>query len=297
MLTSGFFESVGVDRAYDTNSFNTFFEGVISSNGVFDSVGNGFSILPSSGLSVNVHDGKALVNNHWVRSDAIEVLTLDAPNNVFNRYDMITLRWDGTTRDITLELTSGTASSAEEKPEPLRTTTKYEIVLAYIHVQANATTLTELDIIDCRYDTELCGIITGLISQLDTTGLYRHYASLFERMTEQMQAWQNEQQIAYDNWFKALTDDLTVNTKLTKKISNYLTTRENGTQYIDIPSSLNYVDGDILEVFLNGVLLVEGVDYDLTMNEVENIPMIYLYADVAIDNMITFYCLKNNTGA
>lgn len=294
MLSSGFFDSVGTDRLYYADSFNTFFEGLISQNGIFENVGSGFSVTNAGGLTINVADGKALVNNRWVRSNATEALTLTAAHSVLNRYDMIALRWDSTTRDVTLAVTSGENASTAIKPSPVRNVNQYEIVLAYVYVRAGASEIMPADVIDCRYDAELCGIITGIIDQVDITALYRQYAAQFQALNDQMKTWQEEQQTAYDSWFATLTEELSVTGSLSRSVANYKTTLENGTQYIDVPASLNYAEGDILDVFVNGILLVEGSDYDLTTNEVENIPMIYIYSDIAKDNMITFYCLKLN---
>lgn len=292
MLSSGFFDSIGTDRLYYADSFNTFFEGLISQNGIFENVGGRFSVTNAGGLTLNVADGKALVNNRWIRSDAIEALTLDAAHSVLNRYDMITLRWNNSTRDITLVITKGENASTAIKPAPVRNTDQYEIVLAYVHLRAGVTEIALGDITDCRYDANLCGIITGLIDQVDVTNLYNQFAAKFQALNNQMEAWQTEQQAKYAEWFTTLTDELTVNGRLSRSIANYKTTRENGTQYIDVPANLDYIEGDVLDVFVNGILLVEGADYDLMMNEVENIPMIYIYSDIEKDNMITFYCLK-----
>lgn len=298
MITSGFFESVGTDRQYGVDDFNAFFEGLITPNGIFNNVGGGFVVTPSGNgnLQINIADGKALVNNHWVRSDAIEVLTLDAAHNLFDRYDMITLRWNKTTRNITLEVTKGTPSSANTRPEPIKTTNQYEIVLAYVCVKANTKSISDLDVVDCRFDSDVCGVIATLINDVSTSGLYRQFAAHFQKLVESMETWQEEQKRAYNEWFDTLTSNLTVDNHLTREKVNFLTTRADGTQYINVPDTLGYVDGDILDVYYNGVLLVEGVDYDLTMNEVENIPMIFIYTDVPQGNMITFYCTKSVIG-
>lgn len=297
MITSGFFESVGTDRTYYADSFNNFFEGLIAANGIFENVDEGFGVTPGGNLTLNINSGKAMVNNHWVKNNAVEVIELTAAHNVFNRWDMITLRWDSTTRDVTLNVTTGEAASTENKPEPLRNTTQYEIVLAYIYLPANIAEITAANITDCRYDTELCGVITGLIKQVDTTSIYRQYESKFIALTEQFAAWQTEQQAAYAAWFAALTSELNVNTQLSRTVANHITTREDGTQYVDVPAALNYADGDILDVYVNGVLLIPNTDYELMLNEVENIPMIYIFSDIEKNNVITFICLKNKIGA
>lgn len=297
MLKSGFFESVGSDRKYDTDSFNRFFEGLISPNGIFENVGDGFEIKPiSQSLNFYVATGKAMVNHHWVTNDSYEVFTANAPHDIFSRYDMITLRYDSSTRDVTIKYTPGTAASTPVKPRPIRTDTQWEIALAYILMQPKSTEIMEKDIIDCRYDTEICGVITGLITQVDTTNLYRQYIGEFEYLKSQMKMWQEEQQRLYNDWFTTMTDDLVVDTHLTRTKSNVITIREDGTQYVNLPSELNYKTGDLLDVYVNGVLLVEGSDYKLMWNEVENVPMIFIFYDIEINNTITFYCVKSESG-
>lgn len=152
------------------------------------------------------------------------------------------------------------------------------------------------DIIDCRYDSDLCGLVTGLIEQVNITNLYNQFAAQFHKLSEQMEVWQQEQQAAYNEWFTTLTSELKVETELQRTIANHKTIRTDGTQYIDVPSSLDYKAGDILDVFVNGILMVEGTDYDLMTNEVENVPMVYFYSDIEIDNIVTFYCLKSVVG-
>lgn len=297
MLSSGFFNSVSADRPYNAESFNTFFEGLISKDGIFENVGNKFTVSVGSGLTLNIASGKALVNNCWVRNTAVETITLDAAHSLFSRYDMITLRWDNSTRTVTLEKTTGTPASVPTKPDPIRTSNQYEIVLAYVLVRPNATAISQGNITDCRYDSELCGTVTGLIKQVNIDTLYAQFASQFQALSNQMEEWEQTQQESYNTWFNTLTEDLVVNAGLSRSIANFKTTRADGTQYIDVPTSLGYSTGDILEVYVNGLLLIEGSDYDLTVNEVENVPMIYLYSDVEKDNMITFCRLRlNNAG-
>lgn len=292
MITSGFFESVSTDRTYTTESFNKFFEGIIAPNGIFENVGGGFAVEPAGDMTVNVLDGKATVNYHWVRSDAAEPITIDTSHTLYNRYDMIALRWDDTTRDVTLVYTKGAEGSAEEKPKPRRTTGQCEIALAYIYVKAGASSISAANIIDCRYDTDICGVIASLIEQVDTTGLYKQYIAKFEEMVILQQQWLDEQQRRFTNWFNNLGLDLMVDMAMRPTYANYITTREDGTQYVDVPLSLEYTEGDLLNVYVNGVLMIPGADYELMKNEVEKVPMVFFYADIEKDNIINFQNLS-----
>lgn len=296
MLKYGFFNAVDNDRVYDAETFNTFFEGLISSNGIFEGVDDGFSVSPSgTGRVLNVGTGKAIVNSCWVRNNAIETVTISGAHTTFNRYDMITLRWNDTNRIITLEVTEGTPASQAVKPQPKRTLTEYEIVLAYVYSPANTTTLTAANIEDCRYDTSLCGVITGLIKQVDTTTLYNQYVAQFNEIRTQLLVWETQQKAEFETWYEALTDELQVNTYIDETTANYTAARE-GTAYIAIPDTLNYSVDDILDVFNNGLYLVKGTDYTIEMDEVENKPMLHILKNTPDKSLFTMRCLKSKIG-
>lgn len=295
MLKYGFFNSVDGDRLYDAETFNTFFEGLISPNGIFEGIEDAFSVTPNgTGLTLNIGTGKAMVNSCWVKNESIESLTINPAHAILNRYDAVVLRWDATSRDITLAIKEGTPASEPVKPQPEKSSLTWEIILAYIHVLAGATSLTSANIQDCRYDTSLCGVITGLIKQVDTTSLYNQYLAKFDDLENELKEYQTAQQNAFETWFNALTEQLNVNTYINRNVATYNTTSV--TRYIDLPEELNYVDGDILDVFVNGALLAPGVDYEIQTNEIENVPMIYVADGVASGKTITFYVLKSQIG-
>lgn len=295
MLKYGFFNAVSNDRVYDAETFNTFFEGLISSNGIFEGVGDGFAVSPSgTGRVLNIGTGKAMVNNCWVKSNAIETVSIAAAHTTFNRYDMIALRWSDTDRTISIQVTNGAAASQAVKPQPKRTLTEWEIVLAYVYSPANTTAITAANIEDCRYDTELCGVITGLVKQVDTTTLYNQYAAKFAEIEAQLHEWENQQKAAFDTWYAALTDELQVNTYIERNTYNFIA--ETKRTYIDLPESLAYTTNDLLDVFSNGVLLVQDVDYEIQMNEVENVWMIYIPNGIPTGTSVTIYCTKSKIG-
>lgn len=295
MLKYGFFNAVSNDRVYEAETFNTFFEGLISSNGIFEGVGEGFVVSPSgSGRVLNVGTGKAMVNSCWVRNNSTETITISGAHTTFNRYDMITLKWDSTNRLITLALTEGTPATQAVKPQPKRTLTEWEIVLAYVYSPANTTALTAANIEDCRYDTSLCGVITGLVKQVDTTTLYNQYAAKFAEIEAQLLSWENQQKTAFDTWYAALTDELQVNTYIKRNTYNFTT--EARRTYIDLPASLAYTTNDLLDVFANGILLVQNVDYTIQKNEVENVWMINIPNGIPTDTKVTMYCTKSQIG-
>lgn len=292
-LQYGFFNSVSGDRKYNADSFNNFFEGLISANGIFENVGERFAVSAGTGLSVNVGTGKAMVNSCWAKNDATITLTVDNAHNLLPRYDVVYLQYNASSRDITLGYRAGTPASTPVKPTPTRSATTYEIFLAYIYVAPNATNLTAANIQDCRYNTKLCGVITGLIKQVDTSTLYNQYLTKFNELVAMMDAWKTAQQNAYDEWFNGLTSKLNVNTYITRNVETVFTTEDN-THYIEVPESLNYEEGDVLDIFVGGVLFVEDLDYELI--KVNNVLNVNIYFNLTKNQPVTFYNIKSKIG-
>lgn len=286
-ITYGFFNSVDDDRLYNADTFNTYFEGLISDNGVFDNVGGGMIVSTGEGLNVNVAPGKAIVNGCWVKSDAIETLAVDAAHSLLSRYDVIYLECNALTRTIALKYKAGTPASTPTKEAPTRTGNVYQIYLAYIYVKAGATALTSADIEDCRHDTEVCGIIRGLVEQIDTSTIYEQYLSKFNELMATMEAWETAQQAAYNSWFETLTGDLVVNTHLEEYKESLATAAVTPTYAI---TTEQYAEGDILDVFLNNIILLNGVDYTVSNN------VITFTNAIRANNIITVRIIKSVVG-
>lgn len=294
-LTYGFFNSVDGDRKYNADSFNSFFEGLISSNGIFENVGGRLEVMASgNGLNVTIGTGKALVKNCWVKNDSATTLTCNAAHNLLARYDTIYLERSEINRNIEIKYAVGTPASNPTKAKPIRNSTVYQLILAYIYIPANLTKITSANIEDCRYNTNLCGVISGLVKQVDTTTLYKQYEAAFKELKTELEAWQVEQKAEYEKWLNALTEKLNVNTYIEKSVENVITSSD--TSYIDIPTSLNYKNGDVLQIFINGVLFVEGIDYEIRINPSTNKTSMHIFYSLTKNQIVTFNNLKSKIG-
>lgn len=250
MIKYGFFNSINGDRTYDAETFNTFFEGLISSDGVFESVRGGFIVSgATSGLAVTVDTGKALVNDHWVVNDSVETITLDTAHSILNRWDMIGLVWKSSDRSVELRKTTGAPASAPVKPKPVRNAGEHEIALAYVYVGAGATSVTKANVTDCRYDNNVCGLITGLIKQVDTGTIYRQFMADLEDLRHQ-----------FDEWYRDLTEDLNVDTSIVTTSVSY--EGDGATTVFNLPDI--YGAGDVVDVYLNNIVLIPDVDYTIS---------------------------------
>lgn len=292
-ITYGFFNSVNDDRLYNAETFNTYFEGLISQNGIYENVDNCLAVSAGSeGLTVIVGDGKAIVNSHWVRLSAAETLTLATAHNLFSRYDMITLRWNSTTRDITLQAVTGTPASTPVRPTPTVNDSIVEIVLAYVLVPANATTLTTGNIYDQRANTAVCGYITGLIEQVDITDLFEQYESRFAALEDQLESWQEAQQNTFDAWYYQLTQNLTVGAY----IQQYRKIVVGGAGVSNIipldMAGYEYDENDVILPTLNGLTLQP--DYDYLIDTRTTPVQMHINGQLTAGNRFEVIILKSN---
>lgn len=240
-VTCGFFNSVSGDRLYNAGQMSEYFRGLVS-DGVFADVGNGLQVVAGSGMAVNVSPGRCLIDSRWMANDNAFTVSISAASSTLNRWTAIVARLDYTAREITIEAKDGTPAATPTKPEITRSETVKELCLAMIYVAKGATSIAQTVITDTRADTDICGWVTGLIEQVDTSELFR-----------QWQAAYSEFYASFQSWFDTLTSQLQVNTY----ISSYEKTETGAPEdlreiALDMPG-YTYDAADVLNVFINGL--------------------------------------------
>ena len=185
-MRSGFFNSIDGDRKYDADDISNYFLKLIS-NGVFATPANSMQIQATTGMKVKVTPGWAFINCKWFRLDTDYTITLDKADSRYDRVDRIVLRLDPSdeVRDITIQVKKGEAASKVYlKPLERVKNGVWELSLGYVWVHSNATDIWQSNIVDERANTEVCGYVTGLIDQIDTTNLFAQYDDEFHRFME-----------------------------------------------------------------------------------------------------------------
>lgn len=243
-ITYGFFNSVNGDRLYNADDISNYFLKLIS-NGVFATPSNAMQVQAGSGMTVNVSAGWGFINCKWLNNDAAYSLTLDAADIVLNRIDRVVMRLnaDSTLRNMELAIVKGTPAATPTAPALTRVSGGvWELSLAQIYVGANVTEITQANITDERPDTSVCGFVTGLIDQIDTTNLFAQYNA------------------AFNEWFEDLQTTLATKTMIVRYTSHYTTA---AASVASVPINISqYINGtDVLNVYVNGLRLIPGVDY------------------------------------
>lgn len=263
-ISYGFFNSINQDRTYNADQMSEYFEGLVS-NGVYESVGSAMQVTAGEGLAVNVQSGRAIIDCKWIKNDAAQAITLTTAHVLLPRYTAIVIRLDRGSRSISIVAKDGTPASNPEKPSMTDDGQITELCLAYVYVGANASTITQANITDMR-SSDLCGWVTGVVQQVDTSQLFAQYQAAFEQNYAQQLAWQQNIQTQFDAWFAALTQQLSVNTFIQKFALRTVLSSGSETPISVIIENYAYSEGDIIEVYINGLYASEGVDYTLTMS-------------------------------
>lgn len=251
-ITYGYFNSVDGDRKYNADQMSEYFDGLVS-NGVYESVGGALQVIAGTDMSVNVQTGRGIINCKWINNNAILPLTITQAHAMLDRYTAVVMKLDITNRLMTITTKDGTAASTPVKPTLQNDATGVELCLAWIYIDAGATTITQDKIEDARPSSD-CGWVTGLIEQVDTSTLFLQYQTAYENYYAEMTE-------EFDEWFSTLTDELNVNTyiKCYKKEFTFSTT---GSQSIPLDmTGYNYAFSDIINVYINGLLAKAGTDY------------------------------------
>jgi hypothetical protein len=242
-ITYGYFNSVNGDRVYDANQMSEYFQGLIS-DGVYEKVDNALVVKAGGGMSVNVDTGRAIIKGRWLKNDSVHNIEITAANALLNRWTAIVIRVNFENRLIGIFAKDGTPAANPTKPSMLRETNRWEICLAYVYVKAGATAITQANITDMRASS-LCGWVTGIVKQVDTSDLFLQWQNAYEDFYYR-----------FEEWFAHLTATLQVNTYI-KQFRIHQTFNSGRAEIVCNSSTIpgyNAEESDIIMVYVDGKL-------------------------------------------
>ena len=294
-IKSGFFNSLNGDRKYNAEDMSEYFDGLIT-NGVYESIGDKLQVTAGEVMTVNVGTGRAMIDCHWIKNDAVLNLTIDPADVQLKRIDIVVVKLDYSERKITIEVAKGTPANVPSLPKLDDTETIKYLWLAAVYVYPGTTKITQSIINDTR-GTSLCPYVTGLIKQVDTSQLFAQWQDACEQyyndMTAEMNTYFADKQSEFESWFSTLTGTLTVDTYIQK----YQNTYNVETETAELTIGISEYDSskDILFVNINGVQFVEDLEY--TISGTGAAAKITLKNTIKPDNQITFIVLKSKIGS
>lgn len=244
MQHSGFFNALMKDGAYDRKyNANDYCDNlaVVISNGVLRSINDDLKVT-ANGMQATVAAGRAWINGRYYYNDAPHTFAAVSAPTGGSRYDRIFLRLntDISVRKIELVYRQGTAANTPTKPAPVREGNIYELCLADIFIDTNATSIS---ITDTRADAELCGWI------FSTVGDNSHFKSLDN---------------IFNEWFSEKKDTLSSVTLFKRYEWRTVLASATNTAIFNIPQ----YDAEtcFIDVYVNGILKTANVEYTLAEN-------------------------------
>lgn len=184
---SGIFPSVNGDRRYFTSFFAAYFSDFIS-NGIYPNPSTQCQVLANNDMTVTLKPGNAYINGYKYINDSDKSLSIETADGVLKRIDRIVLRHTTLNREIKSYVKKGTFASTPTAPSLQRDADMWELGIADIYVANGAVSISQANITDLRLNTDLCGIVHGVIIQADTTTIFNQY-----------QAWITEKQTQFNS--------------------------------------------------------------------------------------------------
>lgn len=218
MERCGFFDAnlVGeeYDRVYLAAQFAAYFASFIG-NGVYAEHSNQLQVVAMSTpqMQVGVEKGQGWINGYWYENTDTMYLPIEVADGVLNRIDSIVLRLGFAKRNMWLMVKKGTPAINPIAPEVTRTADYYDLQLATISIPASSIRITQAQIQDTRMNQDVCGWVTGVVKQLDTTTLFNQFEAYFQEFKENNQAdyeeWTETQKQAWLSWVSGQETDFT----------------------------------------------------------------------------------------
>lgn len=173
------------DREYLAEDFAAYFASFIG-NGIYANPSSSLKVTAAGGFNVSVAAGKAWINGYFYENTSAKTFSVDVENtNGQSRIDSIVLRLDLVNRRITTELKKGTVATSPTAPTLTRSTNIYELCLADIKVVGGNTEILQANITDRRYSSK-CGVVSGVVDQIDTDGLFSQYNNEFYNFMDEV---------------------------------------------------------------------------------------------------------------
>lgn len=180
-----FFNSTLTDRRrYQAADMASYWDSFLSSGIIHtDNVPTLKVIADGSLMGVNLSVGRAVLKGHLYINTTDLFLDVDYADSEIDRFDRVVLRLDLTlpNRYIKAFVVQGTETGP---PELTRAGNIYEVSLAQIRVKAGKSFVSQSDIIDERFDEELCGLASSLVT-VPTDDLMEEWNQWFSNLKDE----------------------------------------------------------------------------------------------------------------
>ncbi|MCL2565972.1 MAG: hypothetical protein FWE24_09230 [Defluviitaleaceae bacterium] len=188
------------DRLYDSQDWADYFRQFIG-NGVYPNPASGLRVESvHNSMVLTVRGGSAFLQGRFYLQRRDFEFPVEPAHLTLGRRDIVVCRHDIIARTSQLFYIPGVPAAVPLLPQIQRTDDVFDLQLCTITVNPNAQALTQANILDTRPDNGVCGFVSGLINQVDTTSLFLQYTTY---LNEQIALWEQRKsgQLAkWDEW-------------------------------------------------------------------------------------------------
>lgn len=171
-------------------------------DGILPNPSTNLQVEAGSGMNVVVNPGFAICAGGLKLEENQRTLAIQAADSNYDRIDTVVLRWNDndSERICDLYIVEGIPAASPLRPELTRTESIWELGLADLFVNKNASAISNQRITDTRYETARCGIISA-ISEFDTTTLY-------QQVQADLAGFKASEQADFITWFNDIKGQL-----------------------------------------------------------------------------------------
>ncbi|EPY2290967.1 hypothetical protein [Clostridium sporogenes] len=216
MERSSFFNAIidqnGIpDRPYLAEDFARYFSTFIG-NGVFPNPATNLQVVAvDDNMQIRIKAGFAWINGYMYENTDDYIFKLYPADGVLNRIDRVVLRLDFLERKIKAVVKKGEYGSSPKTPNLQRDSDAYEIAIADVLVRNGLITVTQANVTDLRLNKELCGIVHGVVDQVDPTAIFNQFQTWYsetkEAYNKDISKWTKDKKEAFDKWYSENTKD------------------------------------------------------------------------------------------
>ena len=241
------YDGENYDRAYKAEDWAWYFATFIA-NGIFPKPSDGLQVIAYSGMEIKVNAGFAFINGYAFKNPASHSIRLDMAEGALNRVDRVVVRWDLPQRDIYIAVLKGTPSAKPQPTAVTRSTEIWELALADIYVGKGVTKIQTKDITDQRFNSSVCGIVTGTVEEIDASVLTKQFDDFFKTYSA---AVLDEFSVYKQNMEKYLKEIAGVYEQYVSKTENLFAEYENkfSERYTSFESTLDKWDEELLRAY------------------------------------------------
>lgn len=209
-----FFDSIeGTDeRYYTADEFAEYFRLFIR-DGIFNGGENLNVGTAGVDLKTYIKPGYAWIGGYLYKIDTENLyLGHDTPDPALDRIDRIVIRLDKSleSRYVKAFILKGIPAASPVAPELTRTDNLYEISLAQVNILAGKSFIEAYQITDERLNNVVCGLVTHLFDQVNTTEIYDRFQAWMDEKTAEPNGDFYQQWL---DWFSELQDITNLVTK------------------------------------------------------------------------------------